>query len=117
MCRGRGHASHHQPLFRGDRDTDLNAELVGLAGLALADAFHFGGVQGGELGLVLGLLGTDALGAFQPGGEFGLDGFGQIRKFAPEVALYPTHDGALHVSLSTFFRRTFFRRLNCLAWA
>lgn len=36
---------HHQALLVHDRHADLHAELVGFAGLAFADALHFGSVQ------------------------------------------------------------------------
>ena len=55
--------SHHQALFVRDSDTDLHAELVRFPGLAFADAFHLGGVQGIQLVLVLGPLAADALSA------------------------------------------------------
>jgi hypothetical protein len=62
---GEGSAHHQAGLVRDD-DGGLDAELVGLARLALADALHLGGVQRVELVLVLRLLRADALGAPQP---------------------------------------------------
>ena len=54
----------------GDGQAGLDAKLVGSAGLALADAFHFGSVQGVQFVLVLGLLGANTLGPDQQGVEF-----------------------------------------------
>ncbi|AAW73460.1 NagN [Xanthomonas oryzae pv. oryzae KACC 10331] len=62
---GAGEAARadHQALFVRDGHADLHPELVGLARLALADALHFGRVQGIEFVLAIGLLSMDALGA------------------------------------------------------
>jgi hypothetical protein len=40
-------------VLEGGGNTDLDAELVRLVGLALADAFHFGGMQAVDLGTAL----------------------------------------------------------------
>jgi hypothetical protein len=58
--------THHQPRLVRDCQADLDAEFVGLARLALADAFDFRRVQRVELVLVVALLRADALGAFEP---------------------------------------------------
>ena len=58
--------AHHQPRLVRDRQADLDAEFVGLACLALADALDFRRVQRVELVLVVALLRADALGAFEP---------------------------------------------------
>jgi hypothetical protein len=44
----------------GGRQPGLDAKLIGFAGFALADAFHFRGMQGGELVLVFGVLGPQS---------------------------------------------------------
>ena len=56
----------HQALLGRDGHADLHAELVGLAGLALADALDLRRMQRVQLVLVLGALRADALGALQP---------------------------------------------------
>ncbi|AAW73393.1 NagN [Xanthomonas oryzae pv. oryzae KACC 10331] len=65
VIEGAGEAARadHQALFVRDGHADLHPELVGLARLALADALHFGRVQGIEFVLAIGLLSMDALGA------------------------------------------------------
>ena len=40
-------------MLEGGGNADLDAELVRLVGLALADAFHFGGMQAVDLGAAL----------------------------------------------------------------
>src|SRR6202171_5065110 len=40
-------------VLEGGGNADLDAELVRLVGLALADAFHFGGMQAVDLGAAL----------------------------------------------------------------
>ena len=73
---GEGACAHHQTALVRDGNAGLNAELVGLPGFPLADALDFRGVQGVELVLVFSLLGTDALGPFQQGGQAGDRGRG-----------------------------------------
>ena len=53
---GEGARADHQAALVGDGDAGLDAELVGLAGFALADALDLRCVQRVELVLVLGLL-------------------------------------------------------------
>jgi len=60
---GEGSGPHHQPALVRDRQADLDAELVGLPGLALADALDFRRVQCVQLALVAGALGVNAFGA------------------------------------------------------
>jgi hypothetical protein len=62
---GEAAGADHQPTLVGDDDAGLDAELVALAGFAFADALDFGGMQGVELVLVVGLLRADAFGAFE----------------------------------------------------
>ncbi len=49
----------------GGRQPGLDAEFIGFARFALADAFHFWGMQGVELVLVLGLLGPQPFSPLQ----------------------------------------------------
>ena len=58
----------------GGDDGDLDAELVGRAGLAFADAFGLGSMEGIELPAALALpLGPDLTGARQREGKRRLD--------------------------------------------
>jgi len=43
-----GTSTDDEAVFMGDGQAGLDAKLLGSAGLALADAFHFGSVQGVE---------------------------------------------------------------------
>ena len=60
---GEAARAHHQALRVCDGHAGLHAELVGLSGFALANAFDLGSMQGVQLVLVLRTLGADALGA------------------------------------------------------
>src|ERR1017187_965449 len=53
----------------GDRHTDLVAELIGLARLALGDALHLGFMHAIDLVLVVPLLGVDAMRRLQQPGQ------------------------------------------------
>ena len=95
----------------GGDDRDLDAELVGRAGLALADAFDLGGVEGIELPAALALL----LGA-------DLDWRARAaRSNAASMSAWP----AILRRMSRISRPSRVRkkrnsrwwRLNCLAWA
>ena len=56
----------HQSLLVRDHQADLDAELVGVACLALGDAFHLRGVQRVELVLGIASLCVDAPGPLEP---------------------------------------------------
>lgn len=76
----------------GDSEARLQPELIGLAGLALADALRLRGVEGVELVLALGLL------LFQPlGAVHGLGKLGHLIRggLAVDVPQQPANDGAL----------------------
>jgi hypothetical protein len=77
---GEGTRSHHQAQLVRDGQADLDAELVGFRGPALADALHLGCMQRVELVLAVALLRANSLGATQP-----LDQIrdGQCRRFIP----------------------------------
>src|ERR1700682_5829427 len=74
----------------GADDRDLDAELVGRARLALADAFDLGRVEGIELPAALALpLGANLLGAGKRAGEDRLEIF-----FAFDLAADVAHQAA-----------------------
>src|SRR5208337_4681648 len=58
---GKTFGADQPPAPAGDRHTDLVAELIGLARLALGDALHLGFMHAVELVLVVPLLGVDAM--------------------------------------------------------
>ena len=58
---GEGARAQHQAMLVGDHHRALDAEFVGLACLALADALNLGRMQGVKLVLVALLLGADGL--------------------------------------------------------
>ena len=66
---GEAFGPHDQALFVRDRQAHLHAKLVAVSGLALADAFHLGGVQCVEFVLVVVLLYADAISALQKRAE------------------------------------------------
>jgi hypothetical protein len=73
----------------GGDDGDLDAELVGRAGLALADAFHLGGMEGIKLPTALApLLRADLAGASQRPDERGFE-VGVSGYLAADVADQP----------------------------
>jgi len=70
-------------------------EFVRLTGLALADALDFRRMQGVELVLVLGPLGVDAPGPFEPQGGDLLHAVGKLRQTAFQVTHDPAQDRPL----------------------
>ena len=95
---GKGPCPNHQAAFVGHGDTGLDAELVGLAGFALADALNFRCMQGVQLVFVLGLLLADALGTLKQRVQMGdcIRGFaGCACQFAFDFAQHNAEDGAL----------------------
>jgi len=94
----------------GGDDRGLDAELVGRAGLAFADAFDLGGVEGIELPAALALLlGADLLGARQRAFEGGLE-LGLVGDLAADIA-------DERPSRVRSRRNCRWWRLNCLACA
>jgi hypothetical protein len=84
----------------GRHNRDLDAELVGRAGLALADAFRFGSVEGIELPAALALLlSADLAGARQRGCECGLK-LCLACDLAADVADQPAEPGAQPAQLA-----------------
>ena len=92
---GEAACTHDQPALVRHRQADLHAELVGLAGLPLADAFNFGRVQGVQLVLVVRTLAADAFGTFQPGPELVLRRLHERRHLALHLAQQHAQDRAL----------------------
>lgn len=74
---------------------DLQTELLGLTGLALADAFGLRRMQGVELGLVLGQLATIALVALHRGVQPRSGIVDQAIQLAPHLARESAQDRAL----------------------
>jgi hypothetical protein len=73
----------------GGHDGDLDAELVGGAGLAFADALNLGNMEGIQLPAALALLlGADLVGLRQRPFEHGLE-VGSTCDLAPDVADEP----------------------------
>ena len=94
---------------RGDRD--LDAELVGLVGLALADALDLGRVQGIDLAAALALaLILDAPGERERQGEDVSGEFGR-------PAILRVMSRITAPSIVRRRRSALLARLNCLAWA
>ena len=94
----------------GSDDRDLDAELVGRAGFALADALGLGGMEGIQLPAALALLlGPDLTGARQWQGERRLD-VGVTGILRPMSRI--SRPKCVRKMRSS--RRW---RLNCLAWA
>ena len=110
---GEAAGADHQAALVGDDDTGLDAELVALAGFAFADAFHFRGMQGVELVLVVGLLRADAFGAFEQCVQTG-DGRGAVVADGGPLAPDFAQDDAEGARCRLTVRR---RRRNCLACA
>ncbi|GLS36975.1 hypothetical protein GCM10010869_25670 [Mesorhizobium tianshanense] len=96
-------------LQRGG-DRDLDAELIGLVGLTLADAFHLGSVQGIDLLAALALaLVPDAPGKRQrQGEELGQFGLPASLRVMSRITAPSMVRSRLSARLA---------RLNCLAWA
>lgn len=93
---------HEAPARRagvGRRDRDLAAKLVGLVGLALADALDLGGVQGIELPapLLLALM-AHLVGAGERNGEDLLQ-VGIVGGLAADVAAQPAEAGSQELQL------------------
>jgi len=94
----KGARPDHQAAPVSDSNARLDAEFIRLAGLSLADALDFRGMQGVELVLVLGLLGAERLGAFEQrvqargrAGRFRA----RCRQLAPDFPQDDTQDRAL----------------------
>ncbi len=92
---GKRPGSDDQALFVSDRDARFDAELVGLAALALADALGFLRMQGIQLVLVLGPLGADALGQGHPVLKLVLRSLGQCAHLALYLSQDDPKDGPL----------------------
>ena len=101
---GEGARAHDQVALERADHAHLDAELVGLAGLALGDAFDFRRMPGVELGLAidrlaLAALGCDARslgqGAIQRLAHGLPDGTDLGLKIPLDLALQPAPDGAL----------------------
>jgi len=63
--------ANHQALLVRDHQADLDAELKGVARLALGNALDLRGMQRVQLVLGVALLGADALGTFEQRGQVG----------------------------------------------
>jgi len=85
----------HQALFGAHRHADLHAELVGLAGLALADALDLRRMQRVQLVLVLGALRADALATLQPWLQAITHVLRRLQQAALHVAQHAPEHGAL----------------------
>src|ERR1039458_5387825 len=85
----------------GGDDRDLDAELVGRAGFALADTLGFGGMEGIQLPAALALLlGADLGGARQRQGEYRLDAL-LTGNLAADVADQSAQTGAQDAQFPT----------------
>src|SRR5260370_3396024 len=98
----------------GGDDRNLDAELVGGTGLALADAFGLGGMEGIQLPAALALLlGSDLGGARQREGKRRLDvrlAFDLAANVTDQPAQTRAQDAQFAVTaFSSFFRRIFDR--------
>ena len=106
---GEAASAHHQTLLVGDRQADLDAELVGVARLALGNALHLWCVQGVELVLGIALLGAYALSALQPQHQIA-DRLGAASSLRSTSRITTPRNVRWRLTVLR-------RRLNCLAWA